>query len=117
MQLDRRSEEDYSRDLGQVILPGFHGKVAGLAGRHASGPCEPKCQFGATSAGRLNNMYHRIRLSSQERILAWFHLCDLSFNLMKDNLGGDEFLRRLRKMREEKIRANHSTLRRLSRIR
>ncbi len=61
-------------------------------------------------------MYHKVELSTQERIKAWLNLCDLTFKLLKDNLGEEELLERLKRIREEKIKANYSILKGLSRI-
>ena len=61
-------------------------------------------------------MYHKVELSTQERIMAWLNLCDLTFKLLKDNLEEKELRRRLKTMREERIRANYSILKGLSKI-
>ncbi len=61
-------------------------------------------------------MYHKVKLSTQERIKAWLNLCDLTFKLLKDNLGEKELRSRLKRMREEQIQANYLMLKGLNRI-
>ena len=61
-------------------------------------------------------MYHKTKLSTQEKIKAWLSLCDFTFGLMKENLTEEKFTQRLTKIREDRIKANHSILKGLSRI-
>ncbi len=60
-------------------------------------------------------MYHKMRLNKQEKIEAWLALCDSTFNLMKNNLNKTDFLKKMERMREDKIKAIHSTLKGISR--
>ena len=61
-------------------------------------------------------MYHKLKLSSQEKIEAWLNLCDFTFELMEKNLGKRDFLQRLKSIREDQVKANCFLLRGLSRI-
>ena len=61
-------------------------------------------------------MHHAMRLNKQEKIEAWLALCDITFTLMKDNLNKTDFLKKMERIREEKIKAIHSTLKGISRM-
>ena len=61
-------------------------------------------------------MYHKLKLSSEEKIKTWLNLCDFTFELMEKNLGKRDFLKRLKKIREDQVKANYFLLRGLSRI-
>jgi len=60
-------------------------------------------------------VHHKLRLNKQERIEAWLSLCDVTFKLMKDNLNKTDFLKKMERIRAEKIKAIHSTLKGISR--
>ena len=61
-------------------------------------------------------MYHKAKLSAQEKIKLWLSLCDFPATLIEDNFGKEEFQKRLEKMRETHVRVNHSMLKGLSRV-
>lgn len=61
-------------------------------------------------------MYHKLRLSIQERIKAWLDLCDFSLKLLEDNMDKKRVELKLKRMREDHLKTDYSVLSGLSRI-
>lgn len=62
-------------------------------------------------------MYHKIKLSTNEKIKAWLSLCDFTYKLLKDNFGEKRLRQILKKMRDGRLEVNYSILKRLARVR
>ena len=61
-------------------------------------------------------MYHKSKLSNQEKIKAWLDLCNFTFKLLEDNLEKEEMIKRFKKMRQEHLYVNYSILKRMSKV-
>ena len=49
-------------------------------------------------------MHHQLQLTAQEKLQAYFNLCDFTFNLLKNNLSKEEVERKFHRMRGNKLR-------------
>ena len=54
-------------------------------------------------------------MSSEEKVIAWFDLCDFTFSLMRETLGSEKMDHRLRKIHERRLKEKEITLSRLAR--
>lgn len=62
-------------------------------------------------------MYHKIKLSSREKINEWLTLCDFTLDLIRRNMGTKRVIQVFKKMREDKLKANFVMLKNLSKER
>lgn len=59
-------------------------------------------------------MEHRIKLTSQEKIIAWALISEFSLKLLRQNLSLKEFKKRRKKIREEHLKYDHLLLKKWS---
>ena len=60
-------------------------------------------------------MRHALKMSTTEKLVAWFDLCDFTFALMRKSLGPEKYALRLRKIHAERERDRYILLNRLER--
>ena len=54
-------------------------------------------------------------MSAEEKVIAWFDICDFTFSLMRETLGPKKMDHRLRKIHERRLKEKEIVLSKLAR--
>ena len=60
-------------------------------------------------------MKHAIDMNVEEKVIAWFDLCDFTFSLMKETLGAEKMESRLRKIHTRRLKEKEIIFSKLAR--
>ncbi len=60
-------------------------------------------------------MKHAVDMSVEEKVIAWFDLCDFTFSLMRETLGAEKMESRLRKIHTRRLKEKEIIFSKLAR--
>ena len=60
-------------------------------------------------------MKHLLNMTAEEKVIAWFDLCDFTFSLMRETLGPEKMEIRLRKIHTRRLKEKEIILSKLAR--
>jgi len=61
-------------------------------------------------------MKHILNMSTEEKVMAWFDLCDFTFSLMRETLGAEKMENRLRRIHARRLKEKEMILSKLARV-